>query len=93
MPDDEEIWMSMKRRQFIKAAGIGAVGSAVAAPAVAQSSPDVKWRLTSSFPKPLDTLWGGAETFVRAVAEIVVPRHRPDAARDPDSLWPCDRRP
>ena len=30
---------------------------------------NIKWRLTSSFPKSLDTLWGGAETFCKAVAE------------------------
>ena len=54
----------MKRRQFLKAAGLGlAAFGAVAAPAIAQSMPEVKWRLTSSFPKSLDTLWGAAETF------------------------------
>ncbi|MET0443322.1 MAG: TRAP transporter substrate-binding protein DctP, partial [Pseudorhodoplanes sp.] len=59
----------MKRRQFIATLGAGAAASAVAAPAIAQSSPEIKWRLTSSFPKSLDTLWGGAETFCKAVAE------------------------
>jgi TRAP-type mannitol/chloroaromatic compound transport system substrate-binding protein len=38
-------------------------------PAIAQSAPEVKWRLTSSFPKSLDTIFGGAETFARAVSE------------------------
>src|SRR5262252_7494644 len=59
----------MKRRDFLKAAGVGLAGSAVAAPAVAQSMPELKWRLTSSFPKSLDTLWGTAELFARSVAE------------------------
>src|SRR5436305_14269037 len=59
----------MKRRQFIKTAGAGLAATAVAAPAIAQSSPEIKWRLTSSFPKSLDTLWGAAETFSKYVAE------------------------
>jgi TRAP-type mannitol/chloroaromatic compound transport system substrate-binding protein len=60
----------MKRREFLKSAGIGlAASTAVAAPAIAQSMPETKWRLTSSFPKSLDTLWGGAEVFAKAVAE------------------------
>jgi TRAP-type mannitol/chloroaromatic compound transport system substrate-binding protein len=31
--------------------------------------PEIKWRLTSSFPKSLDTLWGASETFAKYVAE------------------------
>ena len=46
----------MQRRKFLTTAGIGAAAMAVAAPALAQSMPEVKWRLTSSFPKSLDTL-------------------------------------
>ncbi|MEA2930421.1 MAG: hypothetical protein QOG38_2849, partial [Hyphomicrobiales bacterium] len=48
----------MKRRQFLQAAGVGAAATAVAAPAIAQSMPETKWRLTSSFPKSLDTIYG-----------------------------------
>jgi TRAP-type mannitol/chloroaromatic compound transport system substrate-binding protein len=59
----------MKRREFLKAAGVGLTASAVAAPAIAQSMPELKWRLTSSFPKSLDTLYGAAEYFAKSVAE------------------------
>src|SRR5262247_192258 len=57
------------RRRMLQTAGIGAAATAIAAPAIAQSMPELKWRLTSSFPKSLDTLHGGAEVFAKAVAE------------------------
>jgi TRAP-type mannitol/chloroaromatic compound transport system substrate-binding protein len=59
----------MKRREFLKTAGAGLAVSAVAAPAIAQSAPELKWRLTSSFPKALDTLFGGADVLAKAVAD------------------------
>ena len=60
----------MNRRKFVRAAGVSAIGSAVlAAPAIAQSQPVLKWRLTSSFPKTLDTIFAVAETFSRTVSE------------------------
>jgi TRAP-type mannitol/chloroaromatic compound transport system substrate-binding protein len=61
---------SMKRRDFIKVTGLGVAGAAtIAAPAIAQSMPELKWRMTASWPKSLDTLYGGAEVMCKAVAE------------------------
>ena len=58
----------MERRKFLKAAGVGAAASVVAAPAIAQSMPEIKWRMTSSFPKSLDTIYGAAELVSKRVA-------------------------
>ena len=63
---------SINRRRFLKAAGAAGAGTAaaaVAAPAIAQSSPEIKWRMPASWPKSLDTLYGGAEHFAKYVAE------------------------
>jgi TRAP-type mannitol/chloroaromatic compound transport system substrate-binding protein len=59
----------MKRRHFLQAAGLAAAATAIAKPAIAQTAPELRWRLTSSFPKSLDTLYGAAEVFSKAVAE------------------------
>jgi TRAP-type mannitol/chloroaromatic compound transport system substrate-binding protein len=59
----------MKRRQFLQGAGVAAAAGAIAAPAIAQSMPELKWRMTSSFPRNLDALFGAAVVFTRAVAE------------------------
>ncbi|GEO16699.1 TRAP transporter substrate-binding protein [Microvirga aerophila] len=60
----------MRRRDFFKSAAAGAVAtSSLAAPAIAQSMPEVKWRLSSAFPKSLDILYGTGETLARHVAE------------------------
>ncbi|MCA3572297.1 MAG: ABC transporter substrate-binding protein, partial [Aestuariivirga sp.] len=60
----------MDRRSFIRTSGTAAVAlPALAAPAIAQSAPEIKWRLTSSFPKALDILYSSAEQFAKFVAE------------------------
>ena len=59
----------MDRRSLIKNAGIAGVLAAGVAPAVhAQAA--VRWRLASSFPKSLDTIYGGAEVFAKAVKDM-----------------------
>jgi len=60
----------MKRREFLKAAGVGvAASTAVAAPAIAQSMPTIKWRMPTSWPKSLDTIYGAAEVMCKAVGD------------------------
>jgi TRAP-type mannitol/chloroaromatic compound transport system substrate-binding protein len=60
----------MKRRDVLKGAAIaGAASTAIAMPAIAQSMPAVNWRLTSSFPKSLDTIYGTAVTFAKALSD------------------------
>ncbi len=62
---------NLNRRKFMKTAAAGGLASgAVAAPAIAQSAPEIKWRLTSSFPKSLDTIFGAAEVFSKSLAEM-----------------------
>ncbi|MEP7329054.1 MAG: TRAP transporter substrate-binding protein [Betaproteobacteria bacterium] len=58
----------MERRKFLTNTGMAGILAAGTAPAFAQGSPEVKWRLASSFPKSLDTIYGGAETISKRVA-------------------------
>jgi TRAP-type mannitol/chloroaromatic compound transport system substrate-binding protein len=62
----------MKRRKFLKSAGVGLVAApaavTLAAPAIAQSTPEIKWRLASSFPKSLDTIFTAADVMASRVS-------------------------
>src|SRR5581483_2884890 len=60
---------SINRRRLLKAAAAGAAAPVVAAPAIAQTSPQITWRMPVSWPKSLDTLYGGAELFAKYVSE------------------------
>jgi len=59
----------MKRRNFLTAAGAGLAAGAVAKPAIAQSNPEIRWRLTSGFPKSLDTIYGAADFLAKYVSD------------------------
>jgi TRAP-type mannitol/chloroaromatic compound transport system substrate-binding protein len=59
----------MDRRSLMKNAGIAGVLAAGAAPAV-QAQAAIRWRLASSFPKSLDTIYGATEAFARKVGEM-----------------------
>ena len=58
----------MERRSFLRKAGAGVAAGAVAAPALAADLPTIKWRCASSFPKSLDTIYGGADVVAKRVA-------------------------
>jgi TRAP-type mannitol/chloroaromatic compound transport system substrate-binding protein len=62
----------MKRRKFVGAAGAGMAGILAAAtpPAFAQAAPEIKWRLASSFPKSLDTIFAIGEVVAKRVASL-----------------------
>ena len=60
----------MTRRTFLRSAAAGIAAATAAGPAIAQSQAAINWRMASSFPKSLDTLFGAGELIVRRVAEI-----------------------
>jgi TRAP-type mannitol/chloroaromatic compound transport system substrate-binding protein len=60
----------VSRRKFLTAAAVGTAGAGIAAPAIAQTKPTIDWRLASSFPKSLDTIFGASETFAKALQEM-----------------------
>jgi TRAP-type mannitol/chloroaromatic compound transport system substrate-binding protein len=59
----------MERRDFIKHAGIAGILAAGVAPAAHAQGATIRWRLASSFPKALDTIFGAADVFAKKVKE------------------------
>jgi TRAP-type mannitol/chloroaromatic compound transport system substrate-binding protein len=68
----------MKRREFLGGSALGA--AAISAPALAQSAPEVRWRLISAAPRSADIRFGGAELLARYVAECTDGRFRIELA-------------
>ncbi|MBE2263668.1 MAG: TRAP transporter substrate-binding protein [Burkholderiaceae bacterium] len=60
----------MDRRSVIKNAGLAGVLAAGAAPAIVHSQTAIRWRIASSFPKSLDTLFGVCDVFAKKVSEM-----------------------
>ena len=60
----------MERRSFIRHTGLAGVLAAGAAPALVHAQAAVRWRLASSFPKSLDTIFGAAEVFSKKVSDM-----------------------
>lgn len=59
----------MKRRDMLCGVALaGAAAAPFAAPAIAQTTPKVQWRLASSYPKSLDTLYGASVEIAARVA-------------------------
>jgi TRAP-type mannitol/chloroaromatic compound transport system substrate-binding protein len=60
----------LKRRNFAGSALAGAAAAtALTAPAIVRAQPKLRWRLTSSWPKNLDTIYAGAEQVAKRVKE------------------------
>lgn len=60
----------MQRRSFVASSAAGLVGATLAAPAIAQTLPNIRWRLASSYPKSLDTVFGGSQLFAERVKQL-----------------------
>ena len=60
----------MQRRSFIRNSGMAGVLAAGAAPAIVHAQANIRWRLASSFPKNLDTIFGAADVFAKKVGDM-----------------------
>ncbi len=60
----------MERRSFVSGAGLAGVLATGMAPAIVHAQANIRWRLASSFPKSLDTIYGAAEVFAKKVGEM-----------------------
>lgn len=60
----------MERRSFVRQVGLAGVLAAGAAPAIVHAQANIRWRLASSFPKSLDTIFGAADTFAKKVSDM-----------------------
>ncbi len=60
----------MQRRSVIRGAGIAGVLAAGAAPAIVNAQANIRWRLASSFPRSLDTIFGAADTFAKSMSAM-----------------------
>lgn len=60
----------MERRSFVRQAGLAGILAAGAAPAVVHAQANVRWRLTSAFPKALDTIYGAADVFAKSISDM-----------------------
>lgn len=59
-----------QRRRFLAQTGAIAGAATLAVPAMAQTSPTVKWRMSTSWPKSLDTIYGSADELCKRVGQL-----------------------
>ena len=62
----------MERRKFLtRASAAGGALAAIAGPAIAQTgTPEVRWRIASSYPKSLTSIFGAMEMVTKRVGEL-----------------------
>ncbi|MGN5538456.1 TRAP transporter substrate-binding protein [Alcaligenes sp. Lyrl_28] len=60
----------MERRAMLKLTGLAGIVASGMAPALVKAQENLRWRLASSFPKNLDTIYGGGEVFAQKVREL-----------------------
>jgi TRAP-type mannitol/chloroaromatic compound transport system substrate-binding protein len=60
----------MERRSFVRRAGLAGVLAAGSAPAIVHAQANIRWRMASSFPRSLDTIFGAGEVFCKKVGEM-----------------------
>ena len=80
MKNDDVAGTAVDRRRFLGSAALGAAGVALGSTACAgpdgggsaavQTRPSVQWRLASSFPRSLDTLYGTAERLATLLEQL-----------------------
>ena len=59
----------MQRRKFLQGAGMAGILAAGTAPAIVHAQQQIRWRLASSFPKSLETVFGASEAFSKYVSD------------------------
>ncbi len=60
----------MKRRDFLKKTAAGAVLAGAAPAVIASGNKKIRWRMATSWPKSLDTIFGGAQHVADRVKQL-----------------------
>src|SRR5438876_11329684 len=62
--------MRVARRRFIGGMGAASAGALIAGPALAEPSPDLRWRMASACQPSLDFIYGAGQTFAQALSDM-----------------------